>query len=195
MSNPSSSPSDGLQGLNPIIAGSTWRDRRAKMFMYGIAALRILFGLVFLTNGLAKVGIDFPILPGFLIDFDGAKNILANNVKDHPVGFYQDLVENVIIDNYTPFGVVLTLTELFIGVTLITGAFASVGALIGGLATLHINFSTLAGYHSGPWAWEEATLWGPLFVIALIGAGRYWGLDYWAGQKLPARLRRWPLTG
>ena len=81
MSNPSSSPTDGLQGLNPIIAGSTWRDRRATMFMYGIAALRILFGLVFLTNGLAKVGIDFPILPGFLIDFDGAKKSKARTAS------------------------------------------------------------------------------------------------------------------
>ena len=150
---------------------------------------------MFLTNGLAKVGFDFPVLPGFLIDYDGAKNILANNVQDHPVGIYQDLIENVVLEHFTPFGIALTLTELFIGITLLTGAFASVGALIGAAATLHINFSTLQGWHSGPWAWEEATLWAPLLMLALVGAGRYWGLDTWAGRKLPKILRRWPLTG
>ena len=178
-----------------ITSGAGTRDGRAKLFVFGIAFLRIVFGLVFLTNGLAKVGFDFPVLPGFLIDYDGAKNILANNVQDHPVGIYQDLIENVVLEHFTPFGIALTLTELFIGITLLTGAFASVGALIGAAATLHINFSTLQGWHSGPWAWEEATLWAPLLMLALVGAGRYWGLDTWAGRKLPKILRRWPLTG
>lgn len=167
---------------------------RRQAFGVGIAVFRIILGLVFLTNGLSKVGFDFPVLPGFLIDYDGAKGILAHNIQDHPVGVYKDFVQNVILDNYTPFGILLTVTELAVGVMLVSGAFANVGALIGAGSILHINFSTLDGWHTGPWAWEEAPLWGGLLLLAIIGAGRYYGLDPRVTAMLPPRLRRWPLS-
>ena len=182
------------QPVDPIPSDLVGWRRGA--FSWGIALLRIGFGLVFLTNGLAKVGLEIPILPGYLIDYDGARNILTSNVKDHPVGLYQDLIENLVLDHYTPFGVALTMTEIAIGLMLVTGAFSSVGALIGAAFTLHINFSTLEdSWTSGPWAWEGAVEWVPLIALALIGAGRYHGLDSWVSRRLPTMLRRWPLSG
>lgn len=81
-------------GLLPV---EPWR---ARLVAYGIALLRIGFGLVFLTNGLAKAtGWDgIHPFPGFLIDYDGAKDILAFDVQTHPVGIYKDFIENVVLD-------------------------------------------------------------------------------------------------
>ncbi len=174
---------------------SFWRERA---FGYAVAFLRIGFGLVFLTNGLAKVaGIpDLSILPGFLIDRDGAEGILRSNTSEHPVGVYKDVIDNVVLENWDLFAVLLTAAEIFIGLSLVLGAFASVGAIMGALFVLHINFSTLeSDWRAGPWAWEGAVEWIPLGALAFMAAGRYWGLDRWVAARLPARIRRWPVSG
>ena len=167
-----------------------WRTRA---FGFAIAFLRVGFGLVFLTNGLAKLtGWDgIHPFPGFLIDYDGARNILQANTSSHPVGLYKDFIDNVVLAHYTPFGVALTGTELFIGLSLVTGAFASLGALIGAAFALNINFST---WDRNTWAWEAAVEWMPLLALAFLCAGRYYGVDKAIAQRLPARFRRWPVV-
>jgi uncharacterized membrane protein YphA (DoxX/SURF4 family) len=160
----------------------------------GIAVIRVGFGLVFLTNGLAKVaGWDgIHPFPGFLITSDGARGILEFDTQTHPVGLYKDLIDDVVLANWSLFSAMLTLGELFIGVTLVSGAFANLGAVAGALFALHLNF---ANWDRNIWAWEYAVEWVPLIGLLLIGSGRYLGLDAWASRLLPARLQRWPLTG
>ncbi len=167
---------------------------RAQLVSYGIAFLRVGFGLVFLTNGIAKVtGWDgIHPFPGFLIDYDGSKGILASDVQTHPVKVYKDFIDNVVLEHYTLFGVLLTMTEISIGVMLVTGAFANIGAMIGAMSVLHLNF---ANWDRNIWAWEYAVEWIPLIALVLIGSGRYLGLDEAAAKLLPPALRRWPLTG
>ncbi len=176
----------------PVMSDSpAWRGQ---LVSYGIALLRVGFGLVFLTNGLAKAtGWDgIHPFPGFLIDYDGAKGILAYDVQSHPVGPYKDFIDNVVLENYTFFGVLLTITEISIGLMLVTGAFANIGAIIGATFALHLNF---ANWDRNIWAWEYAVEWIPLIALVLIGSGRYLGLDEVSSKLLPPPLRRWPLTG
>ncbi len=176
----------------PVMADSpAWRGQ---LVSYGIALLRVGFGFLFLTNGLAKAtGWDgIHPFPGFLIDYDGAKGILAFDVQSHPVGPYKDFIDNVVLENYTFFGVMLTITEISIGLMLVTGAFANIGAIIGATFALHLNF---ANWDRNIWAWEYAVEWIPLIALVLIGSGRYLGLDEVSSKLIPAPLRRWPLTG
>ena len=176
--------------VNPIFAElPEWRTRA---FRFAIAFLRVGFGLVFLTNGLAKLtGWDgIHPFPGYLIDYDGARNILHANTSSHPVGLYKDVIDNVVLDHYTPFGIALTATELFIGLSLVSGAFSSLGALVGAGFALNINFST---WDRNPWAWEAAVEWMPLIALAFLAAGRCYGLDQAVATHLPKRLRRWPI--
>lgn len=167
---------------------------RGQLVAFGVALMRIGFGLVFLTNGIAKVtGWDgIHPFPGFLINFDGAKGILAFDVQTHPIGPYKDFIDNVVLENFTFFGVLLTITEISIGLMLVTGAFANIGAMIGALSILHLNF---ANWDRNIWAWEYAVEWIPLIALVLIGSGRYLGLDEASSKLLPPPLRRWPLTG
>ena len=83
-------------------------------------------------------------------------------------------------------------SRVFIGVSLITGAFSNIGALTGAAFALHLNF---ANWDRDIWVWEYAVEWIPLIGLALIGSGRYLGLDAAAAQFLPRKLRRWPFTG
>ena len=94
-----------------------------------IALLRVTFGLLFLANGLAKLpgltDLNYAPFPGFLIGYDGARNSLASDTSNHPIGLYKDFVDNVIVAHYRPFGVALTATEIGVGALLVVGAFSA----------------------------------------------------------------------
>jgi uncharacterized membrane protein YphA (DoxX/SURF4 family) len=180
--------------LQPLDAESEQPAWRTSLVPVGIAAIRVGLGLVFLTNGLAKLtGWDgIHPFPGFLITSDGARGILEFDTQTHPVGIYKDFIDDVVLANWSVFSILLMVGELFIGVTLVTGAFANLGAIAGALFALHLNF---ANWDRDIWAWEYAVEWIPFIGLLLIGSGRYLGLDDWAARFLPRVLRRWPLTG
>jgi uncharacterized membrane protein YphA (DoxX/SURF4 family) len=140
-----------------------------------IAVMRIFFGLVFLSNGLAKLVPGIAHLPGgyYLIDRQGAKNIIQHNAGHHPVALYHDLVFNVLVPNWAVVGPMVGLTEVAAGLLLVLGLATRVGALLAALLSLHIQFSDA----TGPWLYEYAVEWVPLLCLAFMRAGLTWGLD------------------
>ena len=173
-----------------------WQSRA---FPLAVLLLRVTFGLLFLTNGLAKTpvfeDVNYLPFPGFLISYDGARNSLDSDTRDHPVGLYREIVENVILDNYTLFGVALVIVEVAVGLMLVFGAFSSLGALLGFGSLFHIWFANWGRYHNQEiWAWEGPIEWLPLLALAFLAAGRFYGLDRAVAARLPVRLRRWPLV-
>lgn len=184
--------------INTATAGLPRWQLRA--FPLAILLLRVTFGLLFLSNGLAKLpgleDLNYAPFPGFLISYDGARNSLASDTDGHPIGAYRDFVDNVIIEHFGPFGVALVATEIGVGVLLIVGAFSSVAALVGFFSLFHIWFANWGRYHDRSlWAWEGPIEWLPLLALAFLAGGRFYGLDVFVARRLPARLRRWPLTG
>lgn len=165
--------------------------RQTRLFYLGMFILRVGFGLVFLTNGLAKVrGVDNHIPPfkGFLIDFNGAYSILQSDTAGHPAGFYKRIIDNVVLPNFGAFGALLTATELFIGVCLILGVVTPIAALTAAAFALHLNFANI--HRDDKWLWEYAVEWMPLLALAFMRAGRFWGVD----ARLARRWPRWPVT-
>ncbi|MEO8538141.1 MAG: hypothetical protein ABI577_00255 [bacterium] len=160
--------------------------------------LRVTFGLLFLANGLAKLpgfeDLNYAPFPGFLISYDGARNSLASDTSNHPVGLYRDFVNDVILKHYAPFGVALVATEIGVGLLLVGGAFSSAAALIGFASLFHIWFANWGRYEGRSlWAWEGPIEWLPLLALAFMAAGRFYGLDRAVARRLPGRWRRWPL--
>jgi uncharacterized membrane protein YphA (DoxX/SURF4 family) len=150
-----------------------------------IAIVRIFFGLVFLTNGLAKLIPGIAHLPGgyFLIDSDGARSIIQHNAKQHPVGLYHDLVFQVFVPNWSLFGPLVGLTEIGAGLLLVIGLASRLGALLAAGLSLHIQFSDA----NGPWLYEYAVEWVPLLCLAFMRAGWTWGVD----ARMAAVNQRW----
>jgi uncharacterized membrane protein YphA (DoxX/SURF4 family) len=140
-----------------------------------IAVLRVFFGVVFLSNGLAKFVPGIAHLPGgyYLIDSQGARSIIQHNAAHHPVALYHDLVFNVFVPNWAVFGPLVGLAETTAGLLLLLGLASSLGALLAALLSLHIQFSDA----NGPWLYEYAVEWVPLICLVFLGAGRRWGLD------------------
>jgi uncharacterized membrane protein YphA (DoxX/SURF4 family) len=152
-----------------------------------IAVLRIFFGVVFLSNGLAKFVPGIAHLPGgyYLIDGQGAKSIIQHNAAHHPVAIYHDLVFNVFVPNWAVFGPLVGLAETTAGLLLLLGLASSLGALLAAGLSLHIQFSDA----NGPWLYEYAVEWVPLLCLVFLGAGRRWGLDGRIARTSP-RWRR-----
>ena len=101
------------RGAGPALAGGGSRAVHDRLFALGMTIVRVGFGLVFLTNGFAKLGDQpnkVPPFKGFLITRDGARSILESDTGGHPVGIYKDFVDNVVLDNWGLFGGLLTAT-------------------------------------------------------------------------------------
>lgn len=161
------------------------------IFVRLFSVLRIFTGLVWLSNGLAKVfnkgGYDLGFFSFNLVSRDTAQGILTGAAKAtyiRPLGAFY---ETAVLPHWGFWGVFLTLAELAVGVGLIFGI-ASRLAAVGGLLLIAPVWLML--WHQGHYLWEypaEDLL--PLALLAIAPAGRYLGLE----DRLSARFgRRWP---
>ena len=170
----------------------------AQLLGRGLAALRIFFGLILLSNGLAKL-LDFRNISlgpykSFLINKTEARSILDYEVNRRggdgtDVPGLKAVVNDVVLPNWEVFQWVVTFVELGAGALLIIGLATRGAALI---ALGQQLFLQLVYFSSGRWAFEQPHEWVPLVILALVPAGRVWGLDRrFAGRGLK-RLRGWP---
>jgi thiosulfate dehydrogenase (quinone) large subunit len=163
-------------------------DRYAR----GFAALRIFFGLIWLSNGLAKLtgagSFDLgPVTIG-LLDLPTAQfiaNDAATRTTIAPLAaFYRDIV----LPNWGAFGTFLTLAEIAAGLALLFGFItraAALGTLL--LITPIWLMYLVSGVHQYVWTYPADLF--PLLLLAIVPAGRVAGLD----ARLAARFGdRWP---
>jgi uncharacterized membrane protein YphA (DoxX/SURF4 family) len=179
------------------LAGGRRDGLDADLLGRGLAAFRVFFGLILFSNGLAKLfefrSIEVGPYRSFLINKQEARNILdfevnrRNGGTDVPV--LPDVVNDVILPNFDVFEWLLTCVELGVGAALIVG-FATRGAALIGLGQQ--LFLQLVYLSSGRWMWEQPHEWVPLLILALVPAGRVWGLDARFGHRGVSRLRGFP---
>ena len=170
----------------------------AQLLGRGLAALRIFFGLILLSNGLAKL-LDFRNISlgpykSFLINKAEARSILDNEVNRRggdgtDVPGLKAVVNDVVLPNWEAFRWVVTFVELGAGALLIIGLATRGAALI---ALGQQLFLQLVYLSSGRWAFEQPHEWVPLVILALVPAGRVWGLDRRFAGRGSKRFRGWP---
>ena len=162
----------------------------------GLAVLRIFVGVIFFANGLAKLTgerqVEFGWYRGFLIVRNEARNILQFEVNERGGGtlvpYLKDVVNDFILPNWDVFQWVVTYTELGVGLLLILGFISRGAALVGLLFQL---FLALVYLSSNRWMFEQPHEYVPLFILAVVPSGRYWGIDGLLLRARPA-LRVWP---
>ncbi len=158
----------------------------------GLAALRIFFGVILFANGVSKLFnfTDISILgyEATLIDRGTARAILENEAERTDFPLIGTIANDLLLPNWGFFEWVITFMELGVGALLIVGL-ATRGAALLGLGQQLF----LAGlyYSSNRWAFEQPHEYIPLIILAIVPAGRVWGLD---GRVIARRpeLRRWP---
>ena len=164
----------------------------------GMAALRIFFGLILFSNGLAKLfefrTISLGPYSSFLIPKAEARSILDNEVNKRggdgtDVPGLKTLVNDVVLANWSVFQWVVTFVELGVGGLLIVGLATRGAALVGLGQQLFLQLVYLS---SGRWMWEQPHEWVPLLIFTLVPAGRVWGLDAGLAHRGMRRLRGFP---
>jgi uncharacterized membrane protein YphA (DoxX/SURF4 family) len=160
----------------------------------GLAALRIFFGLILFSNGLAKLlsfrEVEIGPYRSFLIDRPEARAILDFETNRRggdgtDVPGLKALVNDLVLPNYDVLQWLLTVVELGAGLALIVGL-ATRGAAL--LALGQQLFLQLVYLSSGRWMFEQPHEWVPLLILTLVPAGRTWGLD----ARFARRGRRFP---
>ncbi len=169
----------------------------------GMAVIRIFFGIILFANGLAKVEpalgrIDLGPYHANLITRDGARGILNFEVNERriregaPQGTQvpglKSFVNTVVLANWGVFQWVVVLVEVGAGLLLVLGLATRGAALVGLGQQL---FLALVYASSNRWMFEQPHEYVPLIVLALVPAGRMWGLDASLVRDTPA-FRRWP---
>jgi uncharacterized membrane protein YphA (DoxX/SURF4 family) len=162
-----------------------------RMLGGGFAVLRIMFGAVWLSNGLAKVfanddsNFDWGFSTFNLINQNAARSILngASATTFQPLRW---IYHDVVLGNWDFFAWFLTVAEIAAGLLLILGVATRLGATIG-LLLIGPVWIMLLG--SNLYLWEYPVELLPLLVLAIVPTGRVFGQD----RKLAARFgRRWP---
>jgi uncharacterized membrane protein YphA (DoxX/SURF4 family) len=163
-----------------------------------LAAFRIYAGLVLFANGLAKLlefrTIEIGPYESFLINKAGARGILEFEINrrggdgtDLPL--LKSIVNDVMLDQWGLFQWVTTAVELGAGLALILGIATRGAALVGLGQQL---FLQLVYFSSGRFMWEQPHEWVPLVILALVPAGRVWGLDGRLRHRGSRRFDGWP---
>ena len=143
-------------------------------YQTALVVVRAFLGIVYFTNGLAKLfGLhDLIIGPWhtFLINRDDALNIQMGNTNSSP-GLIHDL-GSLVIANWGVFQWLLTLGELAVGIGLVLGVLGRLTAIGGFLLAFSTFIFTLG---AGTWTFDY--LFEPALFIVLIVAPPLPGLD------------------
>jgi len=184
-------PPDAARWVDPVLFGR------------GMAVIRIFFGVILLANGLAKLEpslgrIDLGPYHANLVTRDGARSILNFEVNEREVRGgaspgtqvpgLRPFVNNVVLANWGVFQWVV------VGIEIVGGGLLILGLATRGAALVALGqqlFLALVYLSSNRWAFEQPHEYVPLIVLALVPAGRVWGLDGPLVRDRPA-LRRWP---
>ena len=173
------------------------------LFARGMAVIRIFFGIILFANGVAKLDpslgrIDVGPYHANLVTRDGARGILNFEVNERrirdgaPQGTQvpglKPFVNDVVLANWGTFQWLVVLIELGAGGLLILGLATRFAALAGLGQQL---FLALVYLSSNRWMFEQPHEYVPLIVLAIVPAGRMWGLDAWLLRRHP-ELQRWP---
>lgn len=170
----------------------------ARALARALAALRIFFGLILFSNGLAKLLSFTEVFIGpykaTLIDRPEARAILDFEVNKRggdgtDLPLLKSIVNNVMLDHWGIFQWVTTAVELGAGLALILGI-ASRGAALAGLGQQ--LFLQIVYLSSARFMWEQPHEWVPLVILALVPSGRVWGYDHRLIRRGLRRYDGWP---
>lgn len=163
----------------------------ARLLARGLAGLRIFVGLIALLNGLAKLfgwhSVSIGPYTANLINRDDARFILEFEVFRNPNGgaegtripLIRDLSQ-VMLDNWGLFGWSLTVLEIATGLLLVLGLTTRLAAVLA--LGMHLYLAAVYAT-SDRWLFEQPHEYVPLIILALVPAGRVWGLDSWAARR------------
>ena len=131
-----------------------------------LALFRIAFGVLYLDMALQKA-------PWF--QYGWLRGFLDKEIANPTFAWYAAFLKEVVLPNFTLFGLMTFVTEFALGLGLLLGLLTRLAGLGGFL--WQVNIALGAFNVPGEWYWIWVLLTLPQFCFAFCGAGRVWGLD------------------
>ena len=145
--------------------------------------LRITLGLAFLTTWFSNLTKGAFSTSGFDYGFEGVLRFFIDN-PDHISTPLDVIITNFVFPNWMIFALGWMIFELAISISLIFGLFTRLGSVIGAGSSIILGLGALGV----DWPWTYALLFIGCATCALVGAGRWYGIDYWVKDKIPEKL-------
>jgi len=145
-----------------------------------LALFRIAFGVLYLDMALQKAP---------WVQYGWLKGFLDKEIADPAFGWYAAFLKQVVLPNFTLFGLVTFVTELALGLGLLLGLLTRLAGLGGFLWQVNIALGAFNVPSEWYWIWPLLAL--PLFCFAFTGTGRILGID----RALEPALRRRSAAG
>jgi uncharacterized membrane protein YphA (DoxX/SURF4 family) len=157
-----------------------------------LAVLRIVVGLYFLKALWTKFGV---VLLGGVVPFIQVEQrwltvmpkIIARQVTDNPFPWYRDFLQQTVLTHASLFGHLTAWGEALVGLSLVLGLLAGLGAL-GGLL-LSVSYGLASQHLSGASFGLHYLLVSAMVLFFVARSGRTLGLDAWIARRWPGR---WP---
>jgi uncharacterized membrane protein YphA (DoxX/SURF4 family) len=131
-------------------------ERRSSRYSALFAAARIAVGSYWLYEQHWKLPPDFGVH-----DPRGLMFAFEQSIEYPTVGLYRTFLQDVVVPHFHLFGWLLGLTEVTIGVSLVSGAFTRAGALLGVLQSANLLIA------------QGRTPEGPRVYLAILAANLF----------------------
>ncbi len=151
----------------PFLGKQPWEQQMAGVTL---ALLRIGYGLLWLKEASWKKLPDFGMRAG-----DGLWYWTNEMVKYSAAAPHKYFVQHVVIPNFIFFGYITLATEVFIGLSMLLGAFTRLGALAAFFMALNITTGLIR--HPAEWPSAYLMLIGYSLLFLSFRAGRRLGID------------------
>lgn len=136
-----------------------------------LALLRITLGVIILATWLDNLDKDLYTADGLKGFFDW---LFAEDGNGSSLGFYDSLVDALVVPVAGPYGIFQLVVELAIGVGLVLGLMTRLSSLIAAL----FFFNLFLAYFGGDeWIWTYVLLFMSSLVVFLGWGGRKFGVD------------------
>ncbi len=131
----------------------------------GATVVRLLLGVMWAYNVAWKVPPEFGALASFTSD-----------AVSHPVfPPYSYVVEHLVLPHIVVFGFFVVVAEVALAVTLLTGAYVRVAALLGIAQSLAIGLSVAKA--PGEWPWSYILMVAAHLMLLVSSSGRFLAVD------------------
>lgn len=156
---------------------------------FWLVPIRLFLGYSWLMEGLKKLDegwLKQAMLAGKAPDAGTSASVTETGEKafriiaDHTPGWYAWIAENFVIPNALLFQTLIVITEIGIGLALISGTFTFFAGLVA--LGLNLNFLLSTGLFETSWWYIPAA------IAMLGGAGRAFGVDHYL---MPYLMRQW----
>ncbi|NOX31491.1 MAG: DoxX family membrane protein [Actinobacteria bacterium] len=137
----------------------------------GVALLRITLGVILLVAWFDNLDKGLYTADGF----EGFMNYLFDeNGNDSSLGFYQSIIDAIVIPLAGPYGAFQAVVELILALALIFGVGTRLASLV---AVLFFGNLFLAYFGGNEWIWTYVLLLMSALTVFLGYGGRKFGVD------------------